>query len=245
MNKVAFITTSLAGISTILGFFVLWIKNQENIVAKALGFSSGVLLFVSIFDLIPSSFSYFKKSFISGFNILFCILFLLLGILLSTIMNESVQKRVGDSSSLYQIGILSMLAIILHNIPEGIITYLTTTMEYKAGIFLALSIACHNIPEGICIAIPIYYSTNSKWKAFKMVLLSALSEPLGALIAALFFQERLSDMMIAIFLALVAGIMISLALLDILPEAKNYSLKHTFMYFCIGFGVLLLSHLLF
>ena len=65
MNKVAFITTSLAGISTILGFFVLWIKNQENIVAKALGFSSGVLLFVSIFDLIPSSFSYFKKSFIS------------------------------------------------------------------------------------------------------------------------------------------------------------------------------------
>ncbi len=245
MNKTAFLVTSLAGISTVLGFFVLWIKNQENIIAKALGFSAGVLLFVSIFDLIPSSFTYFKKSFLSGFNIIFCILFLLLGVLLSTILNENVQKRVGDSSSLYQIGVLSMVAIILHNIPEGIITYLTTSMEYKTGLFLALSIACHNIPEGITIAIPIYYSTNSKWKAFKMVLLSALSEPLGAVIAAFFFQDRLSDMIIAIFLALVAGIMISLALLDILPEAKNYSLKHTIIYFLLGFCALLLSHLLF
>ncbi len=245
MNKAAFIITSLAGISTVLGFFILWIKGQENIIAKALGFSAGVLLFVSIFDLIPSSFSYFKKSFLSGFNILFCILFLLLGILLSTILNESIQKRVGDSSSLYQIGILSMVAIILHNIPEGIITYLTTTIEYKAGLFLALSIACHNIPEGICIAIPIYYSTNSKLKALKMVLLSALSEPLGALIAAFFFRERLSDMVIAIFLALVAGIMISLALLEIIPEAKSYSLKHTVVYFLFGFGIPFFAHLLF
>lgn len=245
MNKTAFLITSLAGISTILGFFVLWIKNQENIIAKSLGFSAGVLLFVSIFDLVPSSFSYFKESFMSGFHILFCILFLLLGILLSTILNEGVQKRVGDSSSLYQIGILSMLAIIFHNIPEGIITYLTTTIEYKAGVFLALSIACHNIPEGICIAIPIYYSTNSKWKAFKMVVLSALSEPIGALLASLFFQERLSDMIIAIFLALVAGIMISLALTEILPEAKKYSLKYTVTYFLFSFGILFLSHLLF
>lgn len=245
MNRIAFTITSLAGISTILGFFVLWIKNQENMIAKALGFSSSVLLFVSIFDLMPSSFSYFKKAFLSGFHILFCILFLLLGILLSTIMNENVQKRIGDNNSLYQIGILSMLAIILHNIPEGIITYLTTTMEYKAGIFLALSIACHNIPEGICIAIPIYYSTNSKWKAFKMVLLSALSEPLGALIAFLFLQDKLSDMMIGIFLALVAGIMISLALLEILPEANKYSLKHTIIYFFIGLFIMFLSHLLF
>lgn len=245
MNKTAFLVTSLAGISTILGFFILWVKNQENVIAKSLGFSAGVLLFVSIFDLIPNSFSYFKKSFLSGFNILFCILFLLLGILLSTILNENIQKRVGDSSSLYQIGILSMVAIILHNIPEGIITYLTTTMEYKTGLFLALSIACHNIPEGITIAIPIYYSTNSKIKAFKMVLLSALSEPIGALIAEIFFREKLSDMIIAILLALVAGIMISLALLDILPEAKRYSLKHTTIYFLFGFGILLLSHLLF
>lgn len=245
MNKTAFIITSLAGFSTILGFGVLWIKSQENIIAKALGFSAGILLFVSIFDLLPNSFTYFQKSFIPGFHILFCILFLLLGILLSTMINEGIHKRLGKNDSLYQIGILSTLAIILHNIPEGIITYLTTTIEYKTGIFLAISIACHNIPEGICIAIPIYYSTNSKWKAFKMVLFSALSEPLGAFLAAVFLEGNLSDMMLGIFLALVTGIMISLALLEILPEARKYSLKYTLLYFIIGFITMIFSHLLF
>lgn len=245
MNKPAFIITSLAGISTILGFFILWIQKQDNVIAKSLGFSSGVLVFVSIFDLLPNSLFYFKKAFIPGFHLLFCILFFLMGILLSTILNENIHNRIGDNNSLYQIGILSMLAIILHNIPEGIITYLTTTVEYNTGILLAFSIACHNIPEGICIAIPIYYATNNKWKAFKMILLSALSEPLGACIAAFFFKENLSDMMIAIFLSLVSGIMISLALLEILPEAKKYSLKYTILYSLLGFIVMLISHLLF
>ena len=133
----------------------------------------------------------------------------------------------------------------MHNIPEGIITYLTTNIELKTGIFLAVSIAFHNIPEGICIAIPIYYATKKKSKAFFMVLLSALSEPIGALMAALFFKDSLSDMMIAIFLALVAGIMISLSTIQILPESYKYSKKHTIQFFILSILLMIISHLLF
>lgn len=245
MNINAFAITSLAGISTILGLFILNGNREEGIIPKALGFSAGVMIFVSLFDLLPSAIQYFQEEFIIGFHFLFCLLFILFGFLISILMNEAVHKRIENSNNLYQIGILSMLAIILHNIPEGIITYLTTTIEYKTGILLAVSIACHNIPEGICIAVPIYYSTKNKWKATKAVFLSAISEPVGALIAYLFLQENLSNLMIGIFLALVAGIMISLALMEILPEAKKYSLKDTLQYFLYGFGILLLSHLLF
>lgn len=245
MNINAFAITSLAGISTILGLFILNGKREEGIIPKALGFSAGVMVFVSLFDLLPSSIQYFQNEFIIGFHFLFCILFILLGFLISILMNEAVHKRIESSNNLYQIGILSMIAIIFHNIPEGIITYLTTTIEYKTGLLLAFSIACHNIPEGICIAVPIYYSTKKKWKAIKAVLLSAISEPVGAFIAYLFLQDNLSNLMIGIFLALVAGIMISLAIMEILPEAKKYSLKDTLQYFLYGFGILLLSHLLF
>lgn len=245
MNINSFIITSLAGISTILGFFILGTKKEEGIVPKSLGFSAGVMMFVSLFDLLPTSFHYFQNSFLSGFHIIFCILFFLLGILISVSMNESIHRKIGENSPLFQIGILSMIAIVLHNIPEGIITYLTSTIEYKTGIILALSIACHNIPEGICIAIPIYYSTGSKLKAFKYVLISALSEPLGAIIAAMFLEKNLSDMVIGILLALVAGIMISLTITEILPEAKNYSKKDAFLYCFIGIIILFITHLLF
>lgn len=246
MNKLAFLLTSLAGISTIIGFFAIWIKGEyERVVSSSLGFSAGIMLFVSLFDLLPSSLEYFKSSFVLGFNYIFCILFFIFGILFSITINDYINNKVGKGDSLYKIGVLSLLVIILHNIPEGIITYLTTTIEYKTGLFLALSIACHNIPEGICIAVPIYYSTNSKRKALGAVVLSALSEPIGAIIAHMFFEENLSNMLISILLALVAGIMTSLVFTEILPEAKKYSLKNTFIFFIIGFGLIFLSHLLF
>lgn len=65
-----------------------------------------------------------------------------------------------------------MLAIILHNIPEGIATFMATTSNIKLGIALTLAIAFHNIPEGISISVPIYYSSNSKKKAFNYTLIS-------------------------------------------------------------------------
>jgi Predicted divalent heavy-metal cations transporter len=246
MNKTAFLLTFLAGISTIIGYFVIWIKGEHNkLISSSLGFSAGIMFFISLFDLLPNSFKYFQNSFIMGFNIIFCILFFLLGILFSVSINDYINNKVNKSSSLYKIGLLSLVAIVLHNIPEGIITYLTATIEYKTGILLAISIACHNIPEGICIAIPIYHSTNSKLKAFLAVLLAVLSEPLGAIIAYLFFQKHLSDMLIAILLALVSGFMAALVFTEILPEAQKYSAKNNIKYFGIGFILIFLIHLLF
>lgn len=245
MNMSAFLITTMAGFATVFGFFALWYNKQEDIIAKALGLSAGVMIAVPFVELLPNSLQYLKNVFFSGFYILFCILFFLLGILFSIMIEEGIHKRVGEGNTLFQIGILSMIAIILHNIPEGIITYLTTSIEFKPGLLLAISIALHNIPEGICIAIPIYYSTKRKWKSFQLVFIAALSEPLGALIAYFYFSENLSTMAIGIFLALVAGIMVSLSVIDILPEAKKYSFKHTFIYFWIGIGIFLVSHLLF
>lgn len=59
-----------------------------------------------------------------------------------------------------------MIAIILHNIPEGIATFVATNSDITLGISLAIAIAMHNIPEGISISVPIYYSTNNKRKPF-------------------------------------------------------------------------------
>ncbi len=244
MNIQALCLTFLAGISTILGYFVIGKKWQDQMIPCSLGFSVGVMLFVSFFDLLPTSLGYFKSTYIAGFHILFCLLFFFLGVLLSVFMKEGIHSH-SSYDSLYQIGFLSMLALMLHNIPEGIITYLTTTIEYRTGLLLTISIACHNIPEGICIAVPIYYSTKSKKQAFKMVLLSALSEPIGALFAAFFLKDKITGQFLGMLLAMVAGIMTSLVFFDILPESLSYSKKHTILFLFLGILTILISHLLF
>ena len=100
-----------------------------------------------------------------------------IGYIINILINKKITKNKHNESNLYRIGILSMIALMIHNIPEGILTFLTSTINIKLGIKLSIAIMMHNIPEGITIAIPLYYSTKSKFKAIKNTLISGLSEP--------------------------------------------------------------------
>ena len=138
-----------------------------------------------------------------------------------------------------------MLAIILHNIPEGIATYLTSSNNMKLGMTLTIAIALHNIPEGISISIPIYYATKSRLKAFSYTLISGLSEPFGACIAALFLSQWITPSMMGILYAIIAGIMTHIALYELLPTSWKYQqTEKTITFFILGIIVMLLSHIL-
>lgn len=103
-----------------------------------------------------------------------------------------------------------MIAITLHNIPEGIITFMVSGVDINLGIKLALAISLHNIPEGISIAVPLYYATRKKLKTFLIVLLAGLSEIFGAIICFLFLKNIINDFFIGICFSLIAGIMINI-----------------------------------
>ena len=212
--------TIISGFSTLLGIVPIFInyKNIKKIIVCSLSFASGVMFSISTFDLLIESFKIFNKIFgiILGL-IVFLVLFFV-GIFIIRIINNNLKT----DNELEKVGVLSLVAIIIHNIPEGILTYMMTSIDYKLGLSLALAIALHNIPEGISISIPIYYSTNSKIKAFFYTLIAALSEPFGALIAFIFFKDLNNKMIIGILFSLVCGIMIYLSLFDLIKEAKKY-----------------------
>lgn len=129
-----------------------------------------------------------------------------------------------------------MVGIIIHNIPEGILTYITYSIDQKLGITLGIAIALHNIPEGITIAVPIYYSTKSRLKVFIYSLISALAEPLGAVLSYVFLKNIINNMMIGIMLSLVSGIMIYISIFELVKEAKKYNEdKLLNLFFIIGF----------
>ena len=112
-----------------------------------------------------------------------------------------------------------MLAIIMHNIPEGIATFIATNTNISLGISLTIAIALHNIPEGISIAVPIYYSTKSRRKALLYTLISGLSEPLGALLAFLFLKPLMYNFVMGILMSMIAGIMTHIAFYELLPTS--------------------------
>lgn len=242
----AFLITFLAGCSTLIGYFFIYFDNRNNnVVISSLGFATGVMFFISLFDLIPESISLLNNSYKTFFSITICLLFLIIGILISYLIDKFLPKNSYNNSSLYKVGIISMLALIIHNIPEGIATFLTSSNNIKLGVNLALAIALHNIPEGISISTPIYYSTGSKKKAFIYTLIAGMSEFLGAILASMFLSDFNNNIFLGCLYSLIAGIMIYISICSLLPTSLNYKNKLlTLLSFLIGIIFIYISIIL-
>ena len=223
---IPFFISFLAGISTILGVIPIFFKWQrENInkfITFSLSFSLTIMIAISITELIPEASYAILSNFKLFSGIFYSLLAFLIGILAIYLINKKIEKGSSNDFDLYRVGVLSMLALMLHNFPEGIVTFLSSYQNIQLGFKISLAIMLHNIPEGISIAVPIYYATGDKKKSIKATLLSGLAEPLGAVVAFIFLRKFITDVMISFILIFVAGIMITLAIHELLPKALKY-----------------------
>ena len=237
----SFFLTCISGFSTLIGYFIINLKkDKRKLLASSLYFASGVMVLVSIIDLIPSSFNYISTYYFIVFAILLVLFFIIFGIVISMLIDKFLPDNNND---IYHLGIMTMLVIILHNLPEGIITYITTTSDVKMGINLTFAIAMHNIPEGISIAVPIYYATKSKKKAFLYTLISGFSEPIGAIFSYLFLAQYVNNVILGCLFSVIAGIMIHIACYELLPNAKKQGFSKGFWFFFLGMLIMLISEI--
>ena len=237
--KIIFISF-LAGISTILGCFPTYLpySYHEKIIGLSLSFSAGIMISISIFSLIPEAFSYLNTvPFIVSF-LLFS-LFFVLGVISSQTI-DNIISNMGNDSKLYQLGIISMITLMIHNIPEGVMTYLTISSDFHLGLSLSMAIAIHNIPEGIAIAIPIYYSCKKRKMAFFYTALSGFSELFGAILSFLFLRRYISSYLLMTILSMTAGIMMDISFLELIPNSFQYISIKDFIYsFLLGIIVMI------
>ena len=244
---ICFLLTFLAGISTTLGYFIIFIKKrkQDNILICALSFASSVMFFISFLDLIPESFNMLIKNFETVFTILTIMLFFIIGVLISTFIEKTIPEQKITNGNLYKIGLISMLAIIIHNIPEGMATFISSYNDINLGILLTFSIALHNIPEGISIALPIYYSTNKKNKAFLYTIISGFSEVIGGIIAYFLLRPFINNITLGVLFSIIAGIMFQISIFSLLKTSLSYkNYKLTFKYFILGFIIVIISRII-
>ena len=122
-----------------------------------------------------------------------------------------------------RVGVLTALGIAIHNFPEGMVTFASAaTGDVALGIKVAVAIAIHNIPEGIAVSVPIFYATGNRRRAFLISFSSGLAEPVGAIIGYTILRPFLTPTLLSTLLASVAGIMVYISLVELLPVAHRY-----------------------
>lgn len=151
---------------------------------------------------------------------------------------EIAEQR--EAAKLKLMGLNTAAAIAIHNFPEGLATFVAALDDPHVGVTLAIAIGIHNIPEGLCVALPIYYATGSRCKAFFWAMISGVSEPIGALIGYLIIKasgDSMSHLVFAILFGLVAGMMVMIVISELLPTAYKYDPTHRLVTNCVVFGM--------
>jgi ZIP family zinc transporter len=146
-----------------------------------------------------------------------------------------------ENKKLVKMGINTAIAIGIHNFPEGLATFVAALNDPRVGAVLAIAIGIHNIPEGLCVALPIYYATGNRMKAFGWALLSGASEPLAALLGWAVLANSFSDEMYAILFGLVSGMMIIISIRELLPTAHRYDPEDTVVTFSFIGGMIIMA----
>ena len=210
------IITSIAGLSTLLGNLLLFIdsKYKDKLISFSMGLAFIVMFSISIFELIPEGIKLVTGKLLVYEIFFYSLLLLLVGYMFVVL----IDNRIDSDSKLYKIGVLSMVSLLIHNIPEGIICAISSANNIDIGLKMSFAIMIHNIPEGICISLPIYYSTKSRGKAFLYTVISSLGEILGAIITMLFLYKYINNCIMYMIFIITAGIMITLSVGKILRE---------------------------
>ncbi|KAJ9444695.1 Zinc transporter ZupT [Diplonema papillatum] len=152
-------------------------------------------------------------------------------------------KELGEKErrDLNKMGLLTAVALSLHNFPEGFATFIATLEEPSLGLGLALAIAIHNIPEGICVSMPVYYATGNKWKGFGWALVSGLAEPVGGILGWLALRSVFTDLVFGIAFGVVGGMMVWIVLGELLPTAFQHDPTGKIVGPGIFFGMVVIS----
>lgn len=246
MNSIviSFLITTFAGLSTMIGVLPVFISNykEEKIIPAALLFASGVMLTISFLSLIPEGFTLFFQNVLIIPSFLFTAIFVVVGILFSSKISQKIEEKL-SFNYLYRLGIITVIALIFHNIPEGITTFLSSRHDLSLGLTLSLGIALHNIPEGISVAVPIYYATKSRKKAIIFTFISGFSETIGAIIAYLFLAPFITSFILGLILSIAAGIMIHISIYELIPTSFKYQLSMIMLlFFVFGVFIMVLCH---
>ena len=220
--------TLFAGLATGLGgLLALGPKPTPRALAGAMGFSAGVMTAVSLTDLLPTALGWYRRAFSPEGAALALVSLLCMGMALAALLERCLPEQPGRGLDERRAGalrsaLITGAALVLHNLPEGVLTLFSGAADSALGLRMALAVALHNLPEGLAVALPLYYATGSRRQAVGAAFASGLDEPVGAVLAYALVGGRLRPGFLNGLLVLVAGVMVWVSLAQLVPTALAF-----------------------
>lgn len=245
--------TLLVGLFTVLGtFFVFFTNQNKNFVNFSISMAFGVMVMLGLVELLPESYEIISEYIKKPFNIVVVIIGIIIGVEILKLLDHFVPDHGHDhvhdkdhKHNLFHIGIISSVALVLHNLLEGITLYNTLETSLKTGLLMCIGIGLHNIPIGMVIASTFYKKTKSKMKTLLISIIISLSTFVGGIFALLLKGITTNEFLEGVLLAVTLGMIIYITMFELLKqinEIKNKKIRYGGI--VIGIMILLISILL-
>lgn len=232
-NLLPLFLTFISGLFIALGALIVYVtKNNDKFVHFSISMAFGVISTLLVFELFPHSIETLEQCFDSSISYIVFFVCAVIGILLLKILDKFVpdheqhgNTKKAELDNLYHVGIVSSVALILHNIIEGMSIYGVSYTSLEMGMLMTLGVGCHNIPMGIMITSMFNRVTHKKNSKFIIVLLSvSLSTLIGGLMMMV-LSSFISDLFIGILLGITFGMLLYILIFELLHEITEYNNK--------------------
>ena len=231
---------------TVLGASIVFFfkKIDKSLMDIMLSISAGIMISASFFSLLEPAIEMTNNWVIifSGFIIGGITLFI--GDKLLTLLDKKSRKSISNLKR----SIMLFSSITLHNIPEGLVigvaygSCLYNPDNLLSALVLTIGIGIQNFPEGCAISLPMRRDGISRFKSFIVGALSAIVEPIFAVLGALLIVKI--KVILPFVLSFTAGAMIFVSISELLPEVLLGKRKDLMVLFSmIGFSIMMILEL--
>lgn len=244
MNVIGLVLTLVLGFFIIIGAFLMHIfENKEKFLVISLSMAFGVMVSLIFLELLPESFEIFNEKYSSIISIAMILIFSIIGFLILKILDKFIPDHEDDDeANLIHVGIVSSIAIILHNVIEGMAIYNTFNTSINLGILLSIGVGLHNIPLGMVLSSTFYKSLSNKKKSNVIIFLISTSTFVGGLIMCIFNNVFKNEFIIGLLLSITVGMLVYINIIEILPKLiKSKDKKMIITSIIVGILILFVS----
>ena len=224
-TKLGLLTTLLLGLFIIIGALIAFlIKRKERVVDFSLGLALGVIVMLILTDLLPEIIEHLGTKHLYLF-----LIFTALGYGVLKLLDHFVPDHDDDGhmdsahekkENLVHIGIITSLALVLHNIIEGMAVYSTVISDASLGLAVTLGIGFHNIPLGMVVAGTFHQSKENLSKTILSIIAVSLSTFIGGLILFFLDLTAISSTILGILLSTTLGMLLFISLSELFPRLR-------------------------
>lgn len=237
------LTTLFLGVFILVGALIAFsVKKKDKFIDFVLALAFSVILMLLFTDLMPEASEKLGLSHIWLF-----LLFIIIGVVALRILDmfipdheEEKMTKKAAKNNLAHIGMVASIALIIHNIIEGMAVYSTCVNSIQTGLMIALGVGCHNLPLGVVIATTIYQNNKSKGKTIFVILGLMLSTFLGGVIMFFMNGVAINETFLGILLSITIGMLIYICSNELYPRIKKSQNKKMTVYGIVT-GIILIA----